>query len=147
MIARSVTILLMISIACSSSRKNELGSSINFSNEKVVELISSLEIDPRSELPIYVVVSERLSQNVTLLTVCQSKSRSRNDFVRSFKDKGHDVFIYDLSREEVHQMFFDTDSPTWNVMVSSSSGKNRYFLIKPLTPIIAGDSVRRWRVD
>jgi len=144
--ARNVMILFLILSSCS-SQKNGLSGASNFSNEKVIELIGLLEVDPRPELPIYVVIGEKLNQDVALVTVCQSKSRSRNDFITSFKYKDHAVFVYDLSREKVDQMFFDTDAPYWRIMVSSSSGSNRYFLMESLTPIVEKDSAHVWRLN
>jgi hypothetical protein len=145
--ARSMIILLLILSSCSSSKKKELSGVNSFSNEKAIELISLLEIDPRPELPVYVVIGEKLNRDVSLVTVCQSKSRSRSDFVTSFKYRGHDVFIYDLSREKIDQMFFDTDAPYWRIMVSSSSGSNRYFLMESLTPVVERDSAGIWRLN
>ncbi len=84
----------------------------------LTRLISAIEIDPRLDLPLHIVVEER-GNAVMIIQICQSTYSSRTDFTKKLKYEGRDIFVYDFSEKKDPDkvIFFNQDTPTWRLAI------------------------------
>lgn len=144
--------VLMTLVSCSKPVKRNFvdQGTASLSSENIYAMLALIDLDPRSDLAIYLIIEERLGDKAIVLTVSESKLGARPGYVQKLMYESHDVFVYDFSISKGghsnRAMFFENDAPTWKVLVSFSAVELRYFLIEPLIPT-AIDTTRFWQLD
>ncbi len=121
-------IVLMLSSKCVSVKSiGYAADKLDFNDSDISRVISTLPIDSRPELPLHIVI-EKSDKNVLIARICQSRFSSRVDFTKKLRVSGHDVFVYDFSKDGSNNViFFNQDSPTWRILIYRYEEVIHYF--------------------
>jgi hypothetical protein len=124
-------ILLFTLAGCTNSKYSALKQApLALNDSDLTRLISNLELDPRLDLPVHLVIEER-NNAVMILQICQSRYSSRSDFTRKLTHAGREIFVFDLSEKEDRDkvLYFNQDVPTWRFVIYQYMKTVRYFMM------------------